>query len=123
MSVHSTVISRVGQLFDAKMTALHLILSNATRAHYPLLLLQSSAAQSCLPLLRCIIADSPYRTFLCCLLHPPSTLVEDTALNVQVFDYVDKVPGYSDGSSDLRGLLTAVQSGTCCGLLCSSQAH
>jgi elongator complex protein 5 len=108
----STIILGVDQLFNPIMTSLRVILSNAIKAQYPLLLLQSSAAQSSLPLLRRIIADTPHHTILCCLLHPPSTLVEDAALNIQVFDRTDNVPGYSDTPSDLKEtLFGAVQSG------------
>ena len=94
------------------MSSLRLILSNAACAQYPLLLLQSSVAHSSLSLLRRIVADSSYRTFLCCLLHLPSELVDDETSNVQIFDRVDKVPGYDDTPSDLReALFNAVQSG------------
>ncbi|KAJ3909817.1 hypothetical protein F5879DRAFT_734122 [Lentinula edodes] len=71
-----------------------------------LLLLQSSIPQSSLPLLRHVIAQNagqkgPVKKFLFCFLHPPSSLIKNAAeSNVQVYDYLDRIPGYNDAWSE-----------------------
>ncbi|KAJ4489305.1 hypothetical protein C8J55DRAFT_296348 [Lentinula edodes] len=70
-----------------------------------LLLLQSSIPQSSLPLLRHVIAHNagqkePVKKFLFCFLHPPSSLIKNAdESNVQVYDYLDRIPGYNDAWS------------------------
>jgi elongator complex protein 5 len=100
------------------------ILSNSQRSHQPFLLLQSSTAQSCLPVLRKIIHQESHKnaakqthTLLLCFLHAPSSLIDETNLQSQgnkidVLDYTDKVPGYDDSWADpLEETLNAMISG------------
>jgi elongator complex protein 5 len=99
------------------MSYLPTILSNASRGHHPLLLLQSSVAQPGISILRRIVADTKSRTLFCCVLHPPSTFFDDSesenAHQFEVFDCAGNVPGYEDVPSDIRELLmAAVRSGT-----------
>lgn len=84
------------------------ILANSPQSHQPFVLLQSSTAQTCLPILRRIInhkiAANRVHTLLICLLHIPSSLVQapfqdDT---IEVLDYTDKIPGYHDSWADPR---------------------
>ncbi|KAJ3935364.1 MAG: hypothetical protein NXY57DRAFT_500120 [Lentinula lateritia] len=71
-----------------------------------LLLLQSSISQTSLPLLRHVIAQNagqkePVKKFLFCFLHPPSSLIKNAVeSNVQVYDYLDRIPGYNDAWSE-----------------------
>ncbi|KAJ3750311.1 hypothetical protein DFH05DRAFT_65355 [Lentinula detonsa] len=60
-------------------------------------LLQSSVSQSSLPLLRYIIAhNESVEKHLFCFLHPSSSLVKNTQSNVQIHEYLDRIPGYND---------------------------
>ncbi|KII93526.1 hypothetical protein PLICRDRAFT_152336 [Plicaturopsis crispa FD-325 SS-3] len=86
------------------------------RPQNPLLILQSSLAQSSLPLLRTLIstASRPQtRTLLFCLLHPPSTLfnvkhVEDD--RIRAYDFTACAPGYYECHTDVREeMLTALK--------------
>lgn len=112
--IRRTESARVG----LKMS-LHLpsIISNSFRPHYPFLILESSLVQSCLPILRAIVAQkgSKGHTLLFCLLHPPSSLVDDPALqseNLKVFDRTHCVPEYDDDYVDPRDfILDAVKAG------------
>ncbi|EMD41821.1 hypothetical protein CERSUDRAFT_147159 [Gelatoporia subvermispora B] len=85
------------------------ILSNsASRAQQqPFLLLQSSLAQSCLPLIRELLRSTrngaPRSVLLFCLLHPPSALADVHDLqseHVQIFDWTNRVPVYTDDYQD-----------------------
>jgi len=86
------------------------IIDNSPRLHQPLLLIQSSTAQSSLPILRrfilnCINVNNKAqgRTLLFCLLYPPASLLEGPASlheRLQVVDRIGCVPGYSDNWSD-----------------------
>ncbi|OCH96460.1 hypothetical protein OBBRIDRAFT_4193 [Obba rivulosa] len=86
------------------------ILASSSRAQQqPFLLLQSSLAQSCLPLIRELVRQSrsgaPGTILLVCLLHPPSALADPSDLqseHVQVLDWTDRVPGYTTEYSDPR---------------------
>lgn len=96
------------------MTLLSNIVSES-RPWHPLLLVQSSAAQSGLPILRKIVESSEHTTLLFCLLYLPSNFVEKTASQggkTEVFNYLGNVPGYNNSYSDLReDISTAVRSG------------
>lgn len=83
------------------MTLLPTILHAEPKRH-PLLILQSSLAQSSLPILRSLLVESSHRTILFCLLYPPSIFV-DAALSesVVVHDWLDRVPGYGDAEETL----------------------
>ena len=82
-----------------KMTLFNSVLQDEAKRH-PLLILQSSLAQSSLPILRSLIVDSSKnsgRNVLFCLLYPPSIFVESSSLDfVDIHDWLDKVPGYGD---------------------------
>lgn len=90
------------------------ILNRSQRPHQPLLLLQSSIAQSCLPVLRKIINNDDNKgrrvpTVLICFLHPPSSLVDHANVTsqelegaVKVLDFTGRVPGFDDSWTDLR---------------------
>ncbi|ETW87262.1 hypothetical protein HETIRDRAFT_469158 [Heterobasidion irregulare TC 32-1] len=96
--------------------SLHLpsIISNSFRPHHPFLILESSLVQSCLPILRAIVAQkgSKGHTLLFCLLHPPSSLVDDPARlqseNLKVFDRTHCVPEYDDDYVDPRDFILDV---------------
>ncbi|KAJ3847391.1 hypothetical protein EV368DRAFT_51266 [Lentinula lateritia] len=83
-----------------------------------LLLLQSSTPQSSLPLLRHVIAHNagpkePVKKFLFCFLHPPSSLIKNAVeSNIQVYDYLDRIPGYNDAwSESCPEILNLVENG------------
>lgn len=92
------------------------ILANAQRPHQPFLLLQSSTAQSCVPVLRKIVnhksGSKRVHTLLVCFLYPPSYLYTGEAGAIDVLDYTDSVPGYADAWVDPReAILDAVKAG------------
>lgn len=103
------------------------IFANSQRPHHPFLLLQSSTAQSCIPILRKLINLDPHnisskrsRTLLFCFLFPPSSLLEDNAIlasqggTVEVFDYTTNVPGYEDSwINPCDGIVASVNAGEC----------
>lgn len=68
----------------------------------PLVILQSSLAQSCLPILRHVVND-PKSSFnlLFCLLYPPSSLADDNISpdTLEIHDWLDHVPGYCEASN------------------------
>ncbi|KAI0778133.1 hypothetical protein BD413DRAFT_667505 [Trametes elegans] len=70
-----------------------------------LLLLQSSIAQTCLPILREVVQQASERaremTVLFCLLYPPSSFVDGSHADsnrVQIVDRTYGVPGYDDSA-------------------------
>lgn len=101
------------------------ILAESARTKRPFVLLQSSIAQSGLPILRHFInrrdegnvAKRRSRVLLFCVLHPSSSLVDpDVAdsqtVELQTFDLTDNVPGYNDTWRDPRDMiLDAVRDG------------
>jgi elongator complex protein 5 len=100
------------------------VLYDPPRPHQPLLLVQSSIAQSSLPILRQFIirnyqtsSGAQSHSLVFCLLHPPSSLVGDGAShhkNLQVYNRIGNVPGYVDNFSDPREeILSAVNNGEC----------
>lgn len=94
-------------------------LSNHLDSSHPnqqFVLLQSSVPQSSLPLLRHLIArGNSVKKLLFCFLHSPPSLVADSAAsNVQVHDYLDNVPGYTNSWSDpFPRILKDVEAGQC----------
>ncbi|KAA1468216.1 hypothetical protein DENSPDRAFT_857157 [Dentipellis sp. KUC8613] len=81
------------------------IVANTPRPHQPLVLLQSSVSQSCLPILRSILQtdNENGQTLLICLLYPPSSLVGDESRpTLQVIDRTDSVPGFDEPWADPR---------------------
>lgn len=90
-----------------------------------LLLLQSSSAQTCLPIARAVAKQASERTrettVLFCFLYPPSSFLQSSSAppaNVRIVDRTSHVPGYDldiddegDQGSSLRNiLLETVQS-------------
>ncbi|KIK71057.1 hypothetical protein GYMLUDRAFT_149395 [Collybiopsis luxurians FD-317 M1] len=78
---------------------------DSPRSNQHLLLLQSSIAQSSLPVLRHVLVHKPgqkdVKKLLFCFLHPPSSLITDFASsNLEIHDLVDSIPGYDDSWSD-----------------------
>ena len=69
----------------------------------PLVILQSSLAQSCLPILRHLVNNpKPSSSFnlLFCLLYPPSSLADNFSPDtLEIHDWLDRVPGYCDTSN------------------------
>ena len=80
---------------------------------FPLVILQSSLAQSCLPILRHVVNDpKPSFNLLFCLLYPPSSLVDNISSDIiEVHDWLDRVPGYFDASNMPLDLLDIVKRG------------
>ena len=73
----------------------------------PFLLVQSSAAQSCFPIVRHIVGHSVEiaTVLLFCLLYPPSALASRSQLeseNLVAFDWLANVPGYSNSQLDTK---------------------
>ena len=93
--------------------------SGPPRLHRPLLLIQSSVAQSGVPLLRHVIAESSKDQFsaqclVFCLLYLPSDLVERNPVSdrITVYDWIGFVPGYNDASYNVKErILQAIQQG------------
>ena len=83
--------------------------------NFPLVILQSSLAQSCLPILRHVVNDPKPSSFnlLFCLLYPPSSLVDDISPDtLEIHDWLDHVPGYCEASNMLSDdLLVIVRRG------------
>jgi hypothetical protein len=95
------------------------LLDNTLRPPRQLVILQSSNAQSALPLLRSLIASDPARqtTILCCALHPPSALRVGSHLPNRVIavDLTTYVPGYGGGIAALGEKVNkAVEEGEYC---------
>ena len=75
----------------------------------PLLLLQSSAAQTCLPVLRAVVQQTAERArealVLFCFLYPPSSFLDPARLTqgderVRIVDRTSNVPGYDIDSPE-----------------------
>lgn len=76
-----------------------------------LVIFQSSAAQTTLPVLKTLIGKAQSQVILVHLLYPPSVLHCANNARVQVLDFTDDVPGYNDGSKSLKdALLAAISS-------------
>lgn len=74
------------------------VLSVDDRAHNPLLLIQSSAAQSSLPILRYVLDQHIRRgeLIILCTLYAPDQLLKGgkTDANVHILDWRTWIPGY-----------------------------
>lgn len=82
----------------------------------PLLLLRSSAAQSLLPVLRQLLVSGPghpVKTLLFCFLYTPSSLVNGDTEHLEIYDYLDYIPGYGDKSDTRQDILSIVREGRC----------
>ncbi|KAI9508764.1 hypothetical protein F5148DRAFT_1283615 [Russula earlei] len=79
------------------------VISGASHPHFPLIVLESSLVQSCLPVLRALVSnrDATTDVLLFCLLYPPSTLAGDLPRKgLSIVDRTAEVPGYSDTAAD-----------------------
>lgn len=77
------------------------------RALHPFVLIQSSSAQSALPIVRALTRDACVNktVLLFCLLYSPTTIADSDCLrseNVRVFDWTANIPGYADVYLDVR---------------------
>ncbi|KAG5653063.1 hypothetical protein H0H81_002443 [Sphagnurus paluster] len=102
------------------MSLLFPIINEPPHLWQPLLILQSSIAQSSIPILRQILANSlksrsSNHFLLFSLAYAPSTILNDFAClpeTVQVLDWTDSIPGYVDTWDDPRSaILSAVEKG------------
>jgi hypothetical protein len=90
------------------------VLDSSLQPLRPLVVLQSSSAQSCLQLLREIGKEDSchHATVMCCLVHPPSTFIAAGNDHTVVVDRTGFVPGYDDAShGHTHALLDAVRNG------------
>lgn len=88
------------------MSLLHSILTNSARPAQPFVLLQSSIAQSSLPILRNIVAKSKGHVLLICFLYPPKIFTADREdQSTQIIDCTDQVPRYHDEAGSYRELI------------------
>lgn len=92
------------------------IISGLSRPHLPLVVLESSLVQSCLPVLRAFVNDRDVTThvLIVCLLYPPSAFAADATSRLHVVDRTTQVPGYCEtsSSSDLaESILSSVKQG------------
>jgi len=78
---------------------------------HPLLVLQSSTAQSSLPLLKHILAQKTAkasRYIVFCLLYPPSSLLDDfNSQSVEVHNSLNRIPGYNDSGFAIQAEILA----------------
>ncbi|KAG6845800.1 hypothetical protein H0H87_003854 [Tephrocybe sp. NHM501043] len=100
------------------MSLLSATVKDPPRLQQPFLFIQSSIAQSGVPLLRQILASnlttrSSNHFLLFSFIYPSADILRDVSPlpeNIDVFDWLDSVPGYSDGWSDPRAkILSAVE--------------
>ena len=90
---------------------------SSSRPHQPLILVQSSVSQTCLPVLRSLIRPSkrPAQTLLFCFLYPPASLIagwpNSSGDSLKAFDYTEQVPGYDEIHNSCNEILAIVRSG------------
>ena len=60
-----------------------------------LTIVRSSSSQSALPVFRELVSNSKNRILVFCLLYPPEVFIAKQD-NLTVFDWTDRIPGYSD---------------------------
>lgn len=90
-----------------KMALISSTLNNNFKRH-PLLILQSSLAQSSLPILHSVLIGDEKKQLqnvLFCLLYPPHVLIDPTASD-EVYNWLDRVPGYNDADTHAEILAT-----------------
>ena len=89
---------------------------NDEAQNFPLVIFQSSLAQSCLPILRHVVNDPKQSSFnlLFCLLYSPFSLADNTSSDtLEIHDWLDHVPGYCDASNlPSEDILDIVKRGT-----------
>ena len=113
----------ISLFFDMTLLSSILRVGRPTRPYQPFVLLQSSAAQSCLPILRNLIETgtsgsheslkTSRHTLLFCLLYPSANLSRDTPLqSIQIYDLLSNIVGYTNDWIDPRDtIMSAVLSG------------
>ena len=105
-------IDRAGKVMSGLIAT---IISGLYRPHLPLILLESSLVQSCLPVLRAFVNDRDATTHVMIfyLLYPPSALADDTCREgLHVIDRTAQVPGYAGTNPDLaESILNSVRQG------------
>ncbi|KAH9946665.1 hypothetical protein B0H21DRAFT_779009 [Amylocystis lapponica] len=91
----------------------------------PFLLLQSSTAQSCLPILRHIVsrpgANTQEHIVVFCFLYAPSSFTSKAQLeseNIRVYDWTGRIPGYSECPDTRAELLQAIRAGEFATFVC-----
>ncbi|KAF9453767.1 hypothetical protein P691DRAFT_554579 [Macrolepiota fuliginosa MF-IS2] len=85
------------------------LLLNEPRQAQPFVFLQSTPAQSILPLLRALCNRIGTHSIICNFLYAPPTLVEQGIPSVVVHDWTAEVPGYSNARDLKTELLSAVK--------------
>ena len=65
-----------------------------------LTIVRSSSSQSALPVFRELVSNSRDRVVFFSFLYPPEVLIAKQD-NLTVFDWTDRIPGYSDKPLDL----------------------
>lgn len=90
------------------------IIHSKARLHQPLVLFQSSLAQSSLPILRAVVAESKTKILLLCFLYPPHILFDGPpSVGPQILDFTNHIPGYCSEPEDCRQLiLKCISDGT-----------
>src|SRR5712672_1291257 len=80
------------------------VISGVSHPHFPLIVLESSLVQSCLPVLRAFVnnnRDTTTHVLFFSLLYPPSTLANDPAREgLYIVARTAEIPGYSEIPSD-----------------------
>jgi len=79
------------------------VISGLSHPHFPLVVLESSLVQSCLPVLRAFVnnRDTTTHVLFFSLLYPPSTLaIGPPREGLYIVDRTAEVPGYSEIPSD-----------------------
>ncbi|KAF5377648.1 hypothetical protein D9615_005355 [Tricholomella constricta] len=95
------------------MSLLFATIDDPPRPQQPFLLLQSSIAQSSIPLLCQILAKnlktrSSNHFLLFSFVYPPPDILKDVLIlpeNIETFDWTDTIPGYDDNWSDSRAAI------------------
>jgi hypothetical protein len=75
-----------------------------------LTIVQSSSSQSALPMVRELVSSSKDRILLFSFLYPPELFITKQE-NLTVFDWTNRIPGYSDEPSNI---LEHIPSGELC---------
>lgn len=90
------------------------ILRGIQASSHPFIVLESSASQSSLPILRAVLSQTQTRIVLCNLLYPLKFLVDDiNNESLQVIDWSEDIAGYKDVDSDFsQRALSAIKTGT-----------
>lgn len=95
------------------MTFLSSLLDDKRKTQSPLVLLQSSAAQSAIPILRGIIdAQQKNSLILVCTLHDPTDLLglkSTSRESTTILDWTSEVPGYCNEPIDWQARLEVIK--------------